>query len=65
MLNVYARIPSSSRVYCIFAKSANSNSWITQLFKSRMANFPKRCDCLVRQDIKYNKHVTTKVLISA
>ena len=33
--------PSSSRVYCVLAKSSNSNSYITQLFKSRMANFPK------------------------
>ena len=32
---------SSSRVYCVFAKSTNSNSWIALLFKSRMANFPK------------------------
>ena len=45
LVKVYVRIkgPSLSRVllYCVFAKSANANSLITQLFKSRMANFPK------------------------
>ena len=26
-------------MYCVFAKSTNRNSYITLLFKSRMANF--------------------------
>ena len=28
-------------VYCVLAKSSNSDSSVTQLFKSRMANIPK------------------------
>ena len=32
---------SSSRVYCVLAKSTNSNSSTAQLFILQMANFPK------------------------
>ena len=47
--------PSSSRVFCVFAKlpTCLSHDWLT---------FLKRCNWLVRQE--YNKHVTIKVLIS-
>ena len=33
--------PSPSRVYCIFAKSTNSNFQLPLLFESRIGNFPK------------------------
>jgi hypothetical protein len=50
---------SPSRVYCIFAKSTNSNFQFTLLFESRIGNFPKTLPYwLVGQ--KYNTHVTVK-----
>ena len=33
--------PSPSRVYCIFAKSTNSNFQFTLLFESWIGDFPK------------------------
>ena len=40
LVKLYARIKSFI-VTRVFAKSADSNSLITQLFQSRIANFPK------------------------
>jgi hypothetical protein len=38
---IYKYGPSPSFVYCIFAKSTNSNFQFTLLFESRIGNFPK------------------------
>jgi hypothetical protein len=50
--------PSPSRVYCIFAKSTNSNFQFTHCSSHGLLTFLKRCYWLVGQ--KYNTHVTVK-----
>ena len=46
---------SSSRVYCVFAKSTNSNSWITNSSSHGWLTSLKRCYLLVWQE--YNNRV--------
>ena len=50
--------PSPSRVYCIFAKSTNSNFQFTYCSSHGQVTFLKHCYWLVGQ--KHNTHVTVK-----
>ena len=49
---------SSSRVYCVFTKSTNSNSRIAKLFCCKWLTFLKRWYWLVCRE--YNTHMTVK-----
>ena len=55
--------PSSSRVYCVFAKSDNTVLELPNCLSHEWLTFLKLCYWLVKQE--YNRHVTMKVLISA
>jgi hypothetical protein len=47
-------------VYCIFAKSANSNFQFTLLFESRIGNFPKTLLLVSRAKIQYARDGDSK-----